>query len=115
VVIQMAISRSREYQADAIGARFAGSSEGVASALEKLGAFSRRLPMEANPSTAHMFIVNPLSGGGFRSLFSTHPPIEERIARLRGARPPKPPGAGPRQDEAVDAMQKGRSYWDALS
>jgi heat shock protein HtpX len=84
MLIQMAISRSREYQADATGARFAGSPQGLARALEKLGAYSRRLPMEANPSTAHMFIVNPLSGRSLMRLFSTHPPLEERIARLRG-------------------------------
>jgi heat shock protein HtpX len=84
MLIQMAISRSREYQADATGARFAGSPLGLAKALEKLGAFSRRLPMEANPSTAHMFIVNPLSGRSLMRLFSTHPPLEERIERLRG-------------------------------
>ena len=84
MVIQMAISRSREYLADATGAEFAGSPEGLARALEKLGAYSGRLPMDANPSTAHMFIVNPLSGKSLMSLFSTHPPLEERIARLRG-------------------------------
>lgn len=86
MVIQMAISRSREYAADALGAHLAGNPRGLASALEKLGAYSRRIPMEANPSTAHMFIVNPLSGGSLMNLFSTHPPIEERVARLRGGR-----------------------------
>ena len=86
MVIQMAISRSREYMADATGAEFAGSSEGLARALEKLGAYSGRLPMDANPSTAHMFIVNPLSGKSLMGLFSTHPPLEERIARLRSNR-----------------------------
>lgn len=109
VVIQMAISRSREYQADAVGARIAGGSEGLASALEKLGAYSGRLPMQANPSTAHMFIVNPLSGRSFRSLFSTHPPLEERIARLRGTRPP----TSTRSEES-SPLDKGRSYWDSL-
>ena len=84
MLIQMAISRSREYLADATGSSFAGHSEGLASALEKLGTYSRRLPMEANPSTAHMFIVNPLSGNSLMKFFSTHPPLEERIARLRG-------------------------------
>ncbi len=84
MVIQMAVSRSREYLADATGAKVAGSPEGLALALEKLGAASGRLPMhDANPATAHMFIVNPLSGGGMMSLFSTHPPLAERIARLR--------------------------------
>jgi len=88
MIIQMAISRSREYLADATGAQIAGNPAGLAGALEKLGAYSKRLPMDANPSTAHMFIVNPLSGRSMMSLFSTHPPIEERIARLRGVRPP---------------------------
>ena len=83
-LIQLAVSRSREYLADATGARFAGNGAGLANALEKLGAYSGRLPMNANPSTAHMFIVNPLSGRSLMGLFSTHPPIEERIARLRG-------------------------------
>jgi heat shock protein HtpX len=74
MIIQMAISRSREYLADATGASFAGNPEGLATALEKLGAYSKKLPMDANPSTAHMFIVNPLSGRSLMSLFSTHPP-----------------------------------------
>ncbi len=84
LLIQMAISRSREYHADATGASFAGRPDGLARALEKLGAYSRRIPMETNPATAHMFIVNPLSGGSIATLFSTHPPIEKRIARLLG-------------------------------
>jgi heat shock protein HtpX len=84
MLIQMAISRSREYHADESGASYAGRPEGLASALQKLGAYSKRLPMEASPQTAHMFIVNPLSGKSLMSLFSTHPPLEQRIARLRG-------------------------------
>jgi heat shock protein HtpX len=84
ILIQMAISRSREYHADATGASFAGQPYGLANALEKLGAYSRRLPLPSRPNTAHMFIVNPLRGGNLASLFSTHPPLEERIARLRG-------------------------------
>ena len=87
MVIQMAISRSREYLADATGAGFSGNPEGLARALEKLGAYSKQQPLDANPSTAHMFIVNPLSGRSLMSLFSTHPPLEERIARLRGTLP----------------------------
>ncbi len=79
--IQMAISRSREYMADEGGAHLSHPLA-LANALGKLDTASRRIPMEANPSTAHMFIVNPLTGGGVLSLFSTHPPIEERIARL---------------------------------
>ncbi len=81
MMIQMAISRSREYMADEGGARLSHPLS-LAKALGKLDMAARRIPMEANPSTAHMFIVNPLTGGGVLSLFSTHPPIEERIARL---------------------------------
>jgi len=86
VLIQMGISRSREYVADASGAKFAGSSRGLASALVKLDDFSKRRPMNASPTTAHMFIVNPLTGGGIAKLFSTHPPIEERVKRLQEMR-----------------------------
>jgi len=82
MLIQMAISRSREYEADATGARICGNPIWLATALQKLHAGSQRVPMNATPATAHMFIVNPLRGGGVASLFSTHPPIEERIARL---------------------------------
>ena len=81
MLVQLAISRSREYMADEGGAHLAHPLS-LAKALEKLEMASQRIPMEANPSTAHMFIVNPLKGGGVLSLFSTHPPIEERIARL---------------------------------
>ena len=81
-LIQMAISRSREYQADATGARTCGNPLWLANALRKLHIGSQRIPMEANPATAHMFIVNPLRGGGLVNLFSTHPPMEDRIARL---------------------------------
>ena len=85
-LIQMAISRSREYQADAHGAKLCGHPESLANALRKLDLGSKRMPMDANPATAHMFIVNPLRAGGIRSLFSTHPPMEERIARLESMR-----------------------------
>jgi heat shock protein HtpX len=81
MLIQMAISRSREYLADEGGAHLSHPLS-LAKALGKLDIAAKRIPMEANPSTAHMFIVNPLRGGGVLSLFSTHPPIEERIARL---------------------------------
>jgi len=81
ILIQMAISRSREYLADEGGAHLSHPLS-LAKALGKLDMAAQRIPMEANPSTAHMFIVNPLRGGGVLSLFSTHPPIEERIARL---------------------------------
>lgn len=83
VVIQLWISRTREYAADAAGARLAQDPLLLASALGKLDRASRQLPMEANQVTAHMFIVKPFSGQGLMSIFSTHPPIEERIARLR--------------------------------
>ena len=81
MLIQMAISRSREYLADEGGAHLSHPLS-LAKALGKLEIAAQRIPMEANPSTAHMFIVNPLRGGGVLSLFSTHPPIEERIAKL---------------------------------
>ncbi|WAC07742.1 MAG: zinc metalloprotease HtpX [Thermodesulfobacteriota bacterium] len=82
MVVQMAISRSREYGADKGGALLAGNPLYLAKALQKLDSAAHRIPMAANPATSHMFIVNPLSGGGLVKLFSTHPPIEERIARL---------------------------------
>lgn len=83
-LIQLAVSRSREYEADASGARYTGNPEALARALSKLDAYSKRLPMEATPSTAHLFIVAPLLGVDFSSLFSTHPPIAKRIERLTG-------------------------------
>jgi heat shock protein HtpX len=86
-VIQMAISRSREYLADASGASITKNPYGLASALEKLTNASQIIPMNAKPSTAHLFIVNPLSGKAFMNLFSTHPPLAERIARLRSMKP----------------------------
>jgi len=86
MLIQMAVSRAREFQADASGARLAGKPWGLAKALEKLETASKTTPMDASPSTAHLFIVNPLSGQSLLRLFSTHPPIEERIARLRSMR-----------------------------
>lgn len=112
MIIQMAISRSREYMADASGASFVGHPEGLARALEKLGAYSKKLPMDANPSTAHMFIVNPLSGRKLMGLFSTHPPLEERIARLRGTRPSQPSRQEP-EGNGRDAQ--ARAMWDKLS
>jgi heat shock protein HtpX len=84
MLIQMAISRTREYKADATAAEITGTPYGLAHALEKLGKATQRIPMEANPSTAHMFIVNPLSGRSMMKLFSTHPPLEDRIRRLLG-------------------------------
>ena len=83
VLIKLAISRSREFAADATAARTTGDPLALASALEKLGSAAARVPMAASPQTAHLFIVNPLTGGGFARLFSTHPSLEERIRRLR--------------------------------
>lgn len=84
-LIQLAISRSREYEADATGARETGNPYALARALQKLDDYSRRIPIEASPTTAHLFIVAPLLGsGGIANLFSTHPPIKERIRRLIG-------------------------------
>jgi heat shock protein HtpX len=82
-LVQMAISRSREYAADATGAHLAGNPHGLANALEKLAYAVERVPAQVAPATAHLFIVNPLRGQQFVTLFSTHPPIEERIQRLR--------------------------------
>ena len=83
MLIQLWISRTREYDADAGGAQLAGTPSGLAGALEKLERGVQAAPLDANPSSAHMFIVNPLSGRSLMGLFSTHPPIAERVARLR--------------------------------
>ncbi len=88
LLIQMAVSRSREYQADATGAHFTGNPGGLASALRKMEAYAQRVPLVASPATAHMYIIAPLLGGfSFGNLFSTHPPTAERIARLTGMPP----------------------------
>ena len=113
MIIQMAISRSREYLADATGAKFAGHPEGLAAALEKLGTYSKRLPMNASPATAHMFIVNPLSGRSMLNLFSTHPPLEDRIARLRGIRPPSSRQKAESGSDTKEARAKAE--WDRLA
>jgi heat shock protein HtpX len=84
MLIQMAISRSREFAADAGAARIVGSPHGLVSALRKIEAAARRVPLDANPATAHMFIVKPFSGAGLMSLFSTHPATEKRVAALLG-------------------------------
>jgi heat shock protein HtpX len=84
MMIQMAVSRSREYQADETGAHFTGNPYALASALSKLDTYSRRVPMMGTPTTAHLFIVQPLLGMSFGNLFSTHPPIAKRIERLTG-------------------------------
>jgi len=86
MLVQMAVSRSREYQADASGARFCGRPDSLARALEKISGASKRIPLESTPATAHMFIMSPLSGRGMMSLFSTHPPVEKRVERLRTMR-----------------------------
>ncbi len=109
MLVQMAISRSREYHADATGASFVGQPYGLADALEKLGAYSRRLPMHSNPNTAHMFIVNPLSGRSLASLFSTHPPLENRIARLRGTEPP-----ALQQSNTDRGIKEAEDFWKNL-
>jgi len=85
-LIQLAISRAREFQADATGARIAGRADGLANALLKLERAAGRIPMQVNPATSHLFIVNPLSGETFARLFSTHPPIAERVKRLEQLR-----------------------------
>jgi heat shock protein HtpX len=112
MIIQMAISRSREYMADATGAAVCGNPEWLASALEKLGSRSGKLPANASPSTAHMLIVNPLRGRGLAHLFSTHPPLEERIGRLRG----KKIHTLGRSDGSVqnDGKAAAESAWDRL-
>jgi heat shock protein HtpX len=86
MLIQMAISRSREYDADAASARYVGSPYPLISGLQKLESWSKQIPMNASPSTAHMFIIKPFTGQSFMRLFSTHPSTEERIARLQAAR-----------------------------
>lgn len=83
-LIQMAISRSREYSADKGGAQIAGNPYGLVEALKKIDAMSKRVPLDANPATAHMFIIQPFSAGGLASLFSSHPPTEARIRALLG-------------------------------
>lgn len=85
MMIQFAISRTREFEADATGAQIAGNPLGLANALEKLGLATQRIPLQANPATSHLFIVNPLSGKSILKLLSTHPPLDERIRRLRGS------------------------------
>jgi len=115
MVVQMAVSRSREYLADATAAQITGNPGGLASALSKLGSYSSGGQVDANPSTAHMFIVNPLTGKQMMNLFSTHPPIEARVARLTGQkRPPASPGPGSTGKKPTMADQ-GKSFWDNLS
>ena len=86
MLIQMAISRSREYDADAASAKYIGSPYPLIGGLQKLETWSKRIPMDASPSTAHMFIIKPFTGQSFMRLFSTHPSTEDRIARLQESR-----------------------------
>ncbi|MBI9074035.1 MAG: M48 family metalloprotease [Desulfatibacillum sp.] len=98
-------------KAEATGAQILGNPRGLVNALAKLGSYSGRIPMDAQPATAHMFIVNPLSGKNLASLFSTHPPLEERIARLTGMRPDTPPSQGGGTRNAQDSA---KAFWDSL-
>jgi len=86
MLIQMAVSRTREYSADAAAAKYTGTPYGLISALQKLESWSRRIPMDANPATSHMFIIKPFTGQSLMRLFSTHPSTEDRIARLQALR-----------------------------
>ena len=86
MLIQMAISRTREYAADATAAKYCGTPDGLVSGLQKLEGWSQRIPMDASPATAHMFIIQPFSGSAFMKLFSTHPPTEQRVAALLALR-----------------------------
>lgn len=116
MLVQMAVSRSREYLADATAGQITGNPGGLASALSRLGSYSRRGVQDANPSTAHMFIVNPLSGRQMMRLFSTHPPIEDRVARLTGQRQsPASPGDSGTGGRPATMEEQGRSFWDNLS
>jgi heat shock protein HtpX len=108
-LVQMAISRSREFEADRMGAEISGQPLWLASALARLDAGTHQIPnqaAEANPATAHLYIANPLSGGGMKSLFSTHPPMEERIARLQAMA-----GQAPRPSYASSAATAARGPW----
>lgn len=123
MIVQMAVSRSREYLADATAASITGNPRGLASALSKLGGFSRsHAQVDASPATAHMFIVNPLTGKQMMNLFSTHPPIEERVARLVGSQPQGRNFSGNFRQEDNNTHSSGttmedrsRSFWDNMS
>lgn len=123
MIVQMAVSRSREYLADATAASITGNPRGLASALSKLGGFSRsHAQVDASPATAHMFIVNPLTGKQMMNLFSTHPPIEERVARLVGSQPQGRNFSGNFRQEDSNPHASGttmddqsRSFWDNMS
>jgi heat shock protein HtpX len=110
MLIQMAVSRSREYLADSSASALTGNPEGLAKALEKLGYASGKIPMDARPETAHMFIANPLAGKNLMNLFSTHPPIEERVAKLRNTK--IPPSVKNHRPENMN--EAGKGFWDSL-
>jgi heat shock protein HtpX len=114
-LVQMAISRSREFEADRAGAEISGHPEWLASALARLHAGTQAIPnatAEASPATAHLYIDNPLSGGGMANLFSTHPPMEERIARLQAMAPPPYTASAPRPRAGGSVPQTGgRGPW----
>ena len=115
MLVQMAISRTREYNADSTGASFTGHPSGLANALEKLGAYSGRIPMQTkSPNTAHMFIVNPLRGNNIANLFSTHPPLQERVARLRGGHSSSDNRNSNEGDEQR-GLRAARDTWNRLS
>ena len=112
-LVQMAISRSREYEADRMGAELTGQPLWLASALARLHAGTQQIPnavAEANPATAHLYIANPLSAGGLRGLFSTHPPMEERIARLEAMAATQPRPSAPRRS-SIPTTAPARGPW----
>jgi heat shock protein HtpX len=115
MLVQMAVSRSREYHADATGAAYSGNPVGLAKALDKLQQYSKKAPMQANPATAHMFIVSPLSASSLGGLFSTHPPMDKRIERLVGQRPSSSQGPDSQERQDQDrGLNKARNVWDNL-
>ena len=125
MLVQMAVSRSREYLADATAASITGNPRGLASALSKLGSYGKggQAQTQADPATAHMFIVNPLSASKVAGLFSTHPPIEERVKRLGGSsggsfrssgNSDADFSSGPSEKRRPTAEEQGKSFWDSL-
>ena len=116
MLVQMAISRSREYHADSTGVSFTGRPSGLANALEKLGTYSGRIPMHTeSPNTAHMFIVNPLRGRKMANLFSTHPPLQERIARLQGGLSYRGSHHNDEERDNQRGLRDARNTWNRLS
>ncbi|MBS3732066.1 MAG: zinc metalloprotease HtpX [Desulfobacterales bacterium] len=111
VLVQAAISRSREYLADSTSANITGNPEGLASALEKLDAYTKQIPIQADASTAHMFTANPVSGRSMMQLFSTHPPIADRVSRLLGGIRTTDTG---RKEPGKDGIAQAERIWDQL-